>query len=390
VPLSYAEMVARARAEITEVSVEDLAARDPRPVVVDVREVGEFASGVIPGSMLVPRGNLEGAIARIAPDPATEVVLYCAVGNRSALAAQALQEMGYGNVASLAGGITLWRRAGLPVSVPDTAAGAGEARYARHHVLREIGEAGQARLLASKVLLIGAGGLGSPVALYLAAAGVGTLGIVDPDVVDITNLQRQVLHDATALGALKVDSAAAALRRLNEDVEVVRFAEPIQAANALRLMDGYDVVVDGADNFPTRYLINDASLHLRVPVVHGSIFRWEGQATVFDPYRGPCYRCLFPEPPPPELAPNCAEAGVLGALPGVIGSIQAVEAVKLILDTGEPLRGRLLTYDALAGEFGELGFERDPSCPACSDESAPPTLVDYDDACRYAGSVARG
>ena len=388
-PLSYAEMVARARAEITEISVEELAARDPRPLLVDVREVGEFASGVLPGSMLVPRGNLEGAIARMAPDPATEVVLYCAVGNRSALAAQALQAMGYGNVASLAGGIALWRRAGHPVSLPDRT-GAGEARYARHHVLREIGEAGQARLLASRVLLIGAGGLGSPVALYLAAAGVGTLGIVDPDVVDITNLQRQVLHDVTALGALKVDSAAAALRRLNDDVEVIRFAEPIEAANALRMMEGYDVVVDGADNFPTRYLVNDASLRLRVPVVHGSIFRWEGQATVFDPYHGPCYRCLFPEPPPPELAPNCAEAGVLGALPGVIGSIQAVEAVKLILGVGESLRGRLLTYDALAGEFGELRLERDPSCPACSDESSPPALVDYDDACRYAGSVARG
>ena len=388
-PLSYAEMVARARAEITEVTVADLAARDERPLLVDIREVGEFAGGVIPGAVLVPRGNLEGAIARVAPDPGTEIVLYCAVGNRSALATQALQTMGYRNVASLAGGIVLWRRMGHPVSIPEAHAGAGHARYARHHVLREIGKDGQDRLLAARVLLIGAGGLGSPVALYLAAAGVGTIGIVDPDVVDLTNLQRQVLHDATSLGTLKVDSAADALRRLNDDVEVIRFAEPIQASNALRLMDGYDVVVDGADNFPTRYLVNDASLHLRVPVVHGSIFRWEGQATVFDPYRGPCYRCLFPEPPPPEMAPNCAEAGVLGALPGVIGSIQAVEAVKLILGVGEPLRGRLLTYDALAEEFSEVRLERDPGCPACSDESAPPVLVDYDDTCRFAGSVTR-
>lgn len=388
-PLSYGEMVARARAQIEEVSVDQLAARDPRPLLVDIREVGEFASGVIPGAVLVPRGNLEGAIARVAPDPSTEIVLYCAVGNRSALATQALQAMGYGNVASLAGGIVLWRRMGHPMEIPEAPVGAGHTRYARHHVLREIGEEGQRRLLDARVLLIGVGGLGSPVALYLAAAGVGTLGIADPDVVDLTNLQRQVLHDATSLGALKVDSAADALRRLNDDVEVIRFAEPIQANNALRLMEGYDVVVDGADNFPTRYLVNDASLHLRVPVVHGSIFRWEGQATVFDPYKGPCYRCLFPEPPPPELAPNCAEAGVLGALPGVIGSIQAVETVKLILGLGDTLGGRLLTYDALAQEFGELRLDRDPACPACSDESAPPALVDYDDACRYAGSTRR-
>jgi molybdopterin/thiamine biosynthesis adenylyltransferase len=388
-PLSYRELVARARAEIREVSVDDLAERGRPPVVVDVREVGEFVGGVIPEALLVPRGNLEGVISKMAPDPATEIVLYCAVGDRSALAAKALEEMGYQNVSSLAGGIAQWRRLGHPIVMPEGLSTGHKARYARHLVLREIGEAGQQRLLDARVLLIGAGGLGSPVALYLAAAGVGTLGIVDPDVVDLTNLQRQVLHDATKVGALKVDSAGEALRRLNDDVEVIRHAEAIQAGNAIRLMEGYDVVVDGADNFPTRYLLNDASLHLRIPVVHGSIFRWEGQVTVFDPYRGPCYRCLFPEPPPPELAPNCAEAGVLGALPGVIGSIQAVEAVKLILGVGETLAGRLLTYDALAEEFVELRLERDSSCPACSDEEHPPTLVDYDDACRFAGSAPR-
>ncbi|MDP2624261.1 MAG: molybdopterin-synthase adenylyltransferase MoeB [Actinomycetota bacterium] len=388
-PLSYRELVARARAEIREVSVDDLAGRGRPPVVVDVREVGEFVGGVIPEALLVPRGNLEGVISKMAPDPATEIVLYCAVGDRSALAAKALEEMGYQNVSSLAGGIAQWRRLGHPIVMPEGLSTGHKARYARHLVLREIGEAGQQRLLDASVLLIGAGGLGSPVALYLAAAGVGTLGIVDPDVVDLTNLQRQVLHDATKVGALKVDSAGEALRRLNDDVEVIRHAEAIQAGNAIRLMEGYDVVVDGADNFPTRYLLNDASLHLRIPVVHGSIFRWEGQVTVFDPYRGPCYRCLFPEPPPPELAPNCAEAGVLGALPGVIGSIQAVEAVKLILGVGETLAGRLLTYDALAEEFVELRLERDSSCPACSDEEHPPTLVDYDDACRFAGSAPR-
>jgi molybdopterin/thiamine biosynthesis adenylyltransferase/rhodanese-related sulfurtransferase len=389
-PLSYRELVAKARAEIREVSVDALAGSTDRPpVVVDIREVGEFVGGVIPGALLVPRGKLEGAIAEMAPDPATEIVLYCAVGDRSALAAKALETMGYRNVASLAGGITQWRRLGHPIVMPEGLPTDQKARYARHLVLREIGEAGQQRLLGARVLLIGAGGLGSPVALYLAAAGIGTLGIVDPDVVDLTNLQRQVLYDSTRVGTLKVESAGDALRRLNDDVEVIGHAEAIQAGNAIRLMEGYDVVVDGADNFPTRYLLNDASLHLRIPVVHGSIFRWEGQVTVFDPYRGPCYRCLFPEPPPPELAPNCAEAGVLGALPGVIGSIQAVEAVKLILGVGEPLTGRLLTYDALAEEFITLRLERDPACPACSDESMPPVLVDYDDACRFAGSAGR-
>ena len=387
--LSYAELVARARAEIREISCDDLGGSSPRPIVVDIREVAEYAAGVIPGALLVPRGNLEGAISKIAPDTSTPIVLYCAVGNRSALAAQTLGAMGYGNVASLAGGIHEWRHRGGSVTMPEGLAEIPQARYARHLVLTEIGAAGQQRLGDARVLLIGAGGLGSPVALYLAAAGVGTLGIVDPDVVDLTNLQRQVLHDAAGVGSLKVDSAVAALRRLNDDVAVHGHAEAIRADNALRLMDRYDVVVDGADNFPTRYLLNDASLHLRIPVVHGSIFRWEGQVTVFDPYRGPCYRCLFPEPPPPELAPNCAEAGVLGALPGVIGSIQAVEAVKLILGAGLSLAGRLLTYDALAEEFITLRLERDPACPACGDEAMPPVLVDYDDACQFAGSARR-
>jgi len=239
------------------------------------------------------------------------------------------------------------------------------------------------------VLVLGAGGLGSPAALYLAAAGVGTLGIVDDDAVDLSNLQRQVLHDSTRVGALKVESAMATIGRLNPEVSVVPIAIRLTAANALEVMAGYDVIVDGTDNFPTRYLVNDASLHLRVPVIHGSVFRWEGQATVFDPYRGPCYRCLFPEPPPPEMAPNCAVAGVLGVLPGVIGTIQATEALKLVLGVGTSLAGRLLTYDALAQEFTELALRRDPSCPACSDEDAPPTLVDYDDACRFAGSTHR-
>ncbi|MEX0825589.1 MAG: molybdopterin-synthase adenylyltransferase MoeB [Acidimicrobiia bacterium] len=385
--MTYGELVARMRAVIREVSVDELASADPPPVLVDIREVFEYASGIIEGAHLVPQGSLMGSIGEITPDPGTAVVLYCAHGNRSAFAAKTLETLGYSNVASLAGGMDMWRRAGHPVAMASEQTRSG--RYARHLVLREIGEAGQQRLLDARVLVVGAGGLGSPALLYLAAAGVGTIGVVDPDVVDVTNLQRQVLHDGTRLGVPKVASAAETLHRLNDDVEVIPHPVAIKAGNALGLMEGYDVVVDGADNFPTRYLLNDASLHLRIPVVHGSIFRWEGQVTVFDPYRGPCYRCLFPQPPPPEFAPNCAEAGVLGALPGVIGSMQAVEAVKAILGVGETLRGRLISYDALAQEFAELRFDRDPTCPACADESRPPALVDYDETCRFAGSVTR-
>ena len=273
--------------------------------------------------------------------------------------------------------------------MPPGLDGTRRARYSRHLLLPEVGAGGQERLLASRVLLVGAGGLGSPVALYLAAAGVGVLGIVDPDVVEESNLQRQVLHDGEHLGRLKVDSAAEAIGRLNPDVTVVRYPVRLEAGNALEVMAGYDVVVDGADNFPTRYLMNDAALHLRRPVVHGSVFRFEGQVTVFRPYQGPCYRCLFPEPPPPEVSPSCSEIGVLGVLPGIIGSIQATEALKLLLGVGEPLVGRLLTYDALAQEFLTLQVRRDPSCRACADEGRVPALVDYDDACRPAGLQPR-
>ena len=385
--LDYHQLVDSIRSQITEVSPDDVAGMTEQPLVVDVREVHEFAEGTIPGAALVPRGVLEGAIGGLAPNRESPIVLYCTVGNRSALAAVSLQAMGYSNVASLAGGIVLWRMEGRPLSIPQASGLDGDrrARYARHLVLPEVGEAGQARLLESKVLIVGAGGLGSPVALYLAAAGIGTIGVIDPDVVDVTNLQRQVLHDRDRVGTSKVESAAVAIHRLNGDVRVVPIPERLSSANALEVMGGYDVVVDGTDNFPTRYLVNDASLHLGIPVVHGSIFRFEGQAAVFAPYSGPCYRCVFPEPPPPELAPNCAEAGVLGALPGIIGSIQAVEAIKLVLGIGESLVGRLLTYDALTQEFRTLRLDRDPHCPACGDEASPPPLVDYDEACRPAG-----
>ncbi len=387
--LSYAEMVARAKEQIREVTIAEVAADLDRLVVLDVREPDEVRRGTIPGAILLPLGMVERAVADVIPDRDSEIVVICAAGNRSALAALAMQQAGYTRVASMAGGFGLWRMQGHPAEIPDLPLDDRSIRYARHLVLPGVGTEGQERLAAARVLVLGAGGLGSPAALYLAAAGVGTLGIVDDDAVDLSNLQRQVLHDTTRIGVSKVVSATATIGRLNPDVAVVPVAARLSAANALEVMAGYDVVVDGTDNFPTRYLVNDASLHLRVPVVHGSVFRWEGQATVFDPYRGPCYRCLFPEPPPPEMAPNCAEAGVLGVLPGVIGTIQATEALKAVLGVGTSLAGRLLTYDALAQEFTELALRRDPSCPACADEAAPPVLVDYDDACRYAGATRR-
>ncbi len=389
-PASYGEMVRRAKVRITEISPAKLAEDSgDEPVIVDVRETFELARGMIPGARVVPRGMLEKVIDRLVPDPAAPVVLYCDVGNRSALAALVLEEMGYRAVRSLAGGIERWKAEGRPTVVPEEASADPRARYSRHLTLPEVGVEGQDRLAASKGLVIGIGGLGSPVALYLAAAGVGTLGIVDYDVVDVSNLQRQVVHDTVRIGMAKVDSAADTIRRLNPEVEVEVRRSRLGAENVLDLLSGYDVVVDGADNFPTRYLLNDASLHLRVPVVHGSVLRFEGQTTVFAPYRGPCYRCLFPEPPPPELAPSCAEAGVLGVVPGMIGTIQAAETIKLLLGIGEPLIGRLLVVDAAAAEFRMLKVRRDAACPACADESRPPRLVDYDDACRPAGSMSR-
>lgn len=389
-PLTYQELVTRAKRVITEIEPVDLEARlGSDVVVIDIREPDEFEQGAIPGAQLIPRGLLESGILGRVPDPSTEVVLYCAAGARSALAAKTLQDMGYERVRSLAGGFGRWKTEGHPWDVPATLSRDQKIRYSRHTLLPEVGEEGQARLLQSRVLLVGAGGLGSPAALYLAAAGVGTLGIVDFDVVDESNLQRQILHDTRRVGQPKVESAQETLTALNPDVKVVPHEVRLGADNVLDLLSGYDLVVDGGDNFPTRYLVNDASLHLRIPVVHGAIFRFEGQASVFKPYEGPCYRCLFPQPPPPELAPSCAEAGVLGVLPGIIGSIEAMEAIKLLLGIGEPLVGKLLTYDALSEEFRTLKVRRNPNCPACADEDHPPTIVEYDQYCMPAGSVAR-
>jgi molybdopterin/thiamine biosynthesis adenylyltransferase/rhodanese-related sulfurtransferase len=378
----YRDLVAAAKQRIAEVTPAELLDRLEEVVVLDVREPDEHDQGAIPGARFLSRGILERDVEGIVPDKDTTLVLYCAGGNRSALAAASLAEMGYVDVSSLRGGFDSWKQEGMPWGDPTGLTADQRTRYARHVRLPEVGEEGQLRLLESRVLLVGAGGLGSPAAMYLAAAGVGTIGVVDDDVVDASNLQRQVLHNVDRIGMPKVDSALETLTALNPDVKVETHQERLTASNVLRIMSGYDVVVDGGDNFPTRYLVNDASLHLRVPVVHGSIFRFEGQASVFYPWEGPCYRCLHREPPPPELAPSCAEAGVLGVLPGVVGSIQAMETIKLLLGIGETLQGRLLIYDALEQDFSVFTMGRDPGCPACGDPDRLPALVDYDETCR--------
>ena len=387
---TYQEMLAAARDRVPEVTPAEVAPLlDGPTVLLDVREPVEWEQGALPGAVKVPRGVLEYTIDKHVTDRSARVVVYCEGGHRSLLAGAALQDLGFTDVVSMVGGFTRWKQEGLPYRQAEGLTNDQRTRYDRHLILDGVGEAGQERLLAARVLLIGAGGLGSPAALYLAAAGVGTIGIIDPDTVDASNLQRQILHDLGGVGRPKVESARHHLTALNPDVKVEPYLDRLTADNAVEVMSGYDLVVDGADNFPTRYLVNDASLHLRVPVVHGSIFRFEGQATVFTPYDGPCYRCLFPEPPPPELAPSCAEAGVLGVLPGIIGSIQAMEALKLVLGIGEPLAGKLLMYDALDQSFRTLRFDRDPACPACADEDRPPKLVDYGPACSAAGTVSR-
>jgi molybdopterin/thiamine biosynthesis adenylyltransferase/rhodanese-related sulfurtransferase len=384
---SYRDLLQSVRAEIEEVGpAEAQALVEAGATLVDVRERDEWELGRIPGAVHVPRGNLESRIERATPDRSRPVVLYCAVGNRSAFAAKTLGQLGYERAVSLAGGYTDWQRNGLPTDLPRTLGPERQTRYSRHLLIPEVGEEGQLRLLDSRILLVGAGGLGSPASLYLAAAGVGRLGIVDADVVDATNLQRQIAHSTDSLGEPKTDSARRRIESLNPDVEVVAFRERLTSENIDRILEpGWDVIVDGADNFPTRYLVNDASVWHDIPVVHGSIFRFEGQVTVFKPGEGPCYRCLFPQPPPPELAPSCAEGGVLGVLPGVIGSIQATEALKLALGIGAPLVGRLLLYDALSGEFQELKLRRDPACPVCGDEPTITEYVDYVEFCQGVG-----
>ena len=378
---TYRDLLARTKAEIREVDARAAQAL-PEAVWVDVREQDEWQEGHIPGAVHVPRGNLESRIEAAVPDKAATVVLYCAAGNRSAFAAKALGELGYENAVSLAGGFTDWKRNGNEITIPRTLSPERRTRYSRHLLIPELGEEGQLRLLDSRVLLIGAGGLGSPAALYLAAAGVGTIGIVDADIVDETNLQRQIAHSLDTLGAPKVDSAKKAIQALNPDVDVITYRERLTSENIDRILDdGYDLIVDGADNFPTRYLVNDASVWRGIPVVHGSIYRFEGQVTVFKPHEGPCYRCLFPEPPPPELAPSCAEGGVLGVLPGIVGSLQTNEALKLAAGIGEPLVGRLLLFDALTTEFSDVKIARRADCPVCGEHPTITEYIDYVEFC---------
>ena len=350
-------------------------------VLVDVREKHEWNEGHIPGAIHVPRGFLELQIEEAVPDKSKTVVLYCAGGVRSLMAGNTLQQMGYNNAISMAGGFGQWKGNGYGFALPRVMTDAQARRYSRHLLIPEVGEQGQFTLLDSRVLLIGAGGLGSPAGYYLAAAGVGTLGIIDADVVDDSNLQRQILHNTERIGQYKAESARETIKALNPDVNVITYLERLDETNVRRIIADYDVIVDGTDNFPTRYLLNDASLLENKPVVHGSVFRFEGQVTVFKPNEGPCYRCLYPEPPPPALAPSCAEAGVLGVLPGTIGLLQATETIKLLLKLGDPLVGRLMTYDALAGEFGELRLFRDPKCPACGEHGHPEDLPTYADVC---------
>src|SRR6478609_7346965 len=390
---SGAELLRQVKSEIDEVDPSEVKELLQEGVaIIDVREADEFAAGHLPGAKHVPRSYLESRIEGAVPDRATQVILYCQSGNRSAYATKTLlDELGYEHVRSMTGGITLWKDRGYEVVTPRALSAEQRDRYSRHVLIPEIGIEGQQKLLDAKVLLLGAGGLGSPTALYLAAAGVGTLGIVDDDDVDLSNLQRQVIHDTSRIGVPKVDSAEEAIHALNPDVNVVKYRTRIDASNIVEIIKDYDIVVDGVDNFPTRYLLNDATVRLKIPVVSASILGFDGQLSVFKPYEGPCYRCLFREPPPAELAPSCGANGVLGVLPGTLGLLQATEVVKLILDIGDPAIGRLLLYDALGATLTEVKVHRDPECPICSrapDEIADDEMgvfPDYEAFCAAAG-----
>jgi molybdopterin/thiamine biosynthesis adenylyltransferase/rhodanese-related sulfurtransferase len=375
------DLLNAAKAEITEIEPQEVAKRLDYYTLLDVREPEEYEQGAVPGAVHVARGQLEFSVEGQLTNKSAPIAVYCAGGVRSAFAAKTLQDLGYSDVVSVIGGFNKWKDDGLVWKTPRTMNSDQRNRYQRHLLLPEVGEKGQQKLFDAKVLMLGAGGLGSPAALYLAAAGVGTIGIIDMDVVDASNIQRQVLHNHDRVGMRKVDSARMTLEALNPDLVVKTYDTRLNAENILDIIDGYDVIVDGTDNFPTRYLVNDAALLKKIPVVHGSIFRFEGQATIFAPYVGPCYRCMIPEPPPAELAPSCAEAGVLGVLPGIIGSIQAIETIKLILDLGEPLIGRLLSYDSLDQSFRTFKVRRDPQCPACGENAGPIVIAEYDDLC---------
>jgi adenylyltransferase/sulfurtransferase len=378
---SFRDMLRGVRGRIKEVDVRELEGQRRAgrpPTVLDVREQDEVEQGIIPGAIHIPRGYLELRIEQFAPDKEVPVVIYCASGIRSALATETLLEMGYSDVANLKGGFNAWKEAGLDFVVPRELTPEQQKRYSRHVLIPEVGKEGQLKLLDSRILIIGAGGLGSPSAYYLAAAGVGTIGIIDSDLVDASNLQRQILHNSKRIGEPKVDSAKQTLEDLNPDVKVIPIQGRLTRDNVIGVFKDYDLIVDGSDNFPTRDLVNDASVLLRKTVVHGSIFRFDGQVSVFKPFEGPCYRCVFPEPPPPELAPTCDEAGTLGILPGIVGLLEANEAIKLLLGIGDPLIGRLLMFDALTVEFRSLRLKRDPRCPVCGEGADFKDLIDYE------------
>ena len=382
---NFRELLKKTKSEITEVSTEqaeNLLAEDW--TLLDVREPDEFEQGAISGSVHIPRGNLETSIEARLPNKETKIVAMCAGGARSAFAAKTLEEMDYKSVVSMDGGFNQWKDETRKWEIPAVLDQSKRNRYQRHLLLPEVGEAGQLKLLNSKVLCLGAGGLGSPAALYLAAAGVGTLGIVDMDVVDESNLQRQILHNYSRIGQQKVDSAKETINALNPDVNVTTHAVRLDASNIEEVISQYDLVVDGTDNFPVRYMLNDASVKLGIPVIHGSIFRFEGQVTVFDPQNGPTYRDMVPEPPPPELAPSCAEAGVLGVLPGIIGCLQALETVKLILGLGDSLTGRLLTFDATEMTFREFKLRKDPNLEITWENRNRVQGIELNDSCRPA------
>jgi adenylyltransferase/sulfurtransferase len=367
--------------ELTVQEVQELLQNDGKHALLDVREKEEYREGHLEGAVSLPRGFLEIKVESTVPDKSTPIVAYCAGGVRSLLAAKAMKEMGYQNVISMSGGYSAWKTAGYKWIQDRQFTQEQLTRYSRHFLLPEVGEEGQAKLLDAKVLLVGAGGLGSPSTYYLAAAGVGTLGIIDNDVVDLSNLQRQILHTNDRIGMPKTESAKLTIQALNPDVRVVTYQEKLTSQNVMRIINDYDVIVDGCDNFATRYLVNDACFMAKKPNVHGSIFQFEGQATVFYPGKGPCYRCLYPEPPPPEMAPSCAEAGVLGVLPGLVGIIQALETIKLILGKGDSLVGRLLHFNTLTMETTSLKLKQDPACPLCGEKPTIHNLIDYEEFC---------
>ena len=388
---TFQQLMDEARKEIREVTVQDakeLLENNGKFVLLDVREKDEYREGHLERAVSLPRGFLEIKVETTVPEKSTPIIAYCAGGVRSLLAAKALREMGYRDVVSMSGGYTAWKAAGYKwvqdyQFTPDQLI-----RYSRHFLLPEVGEEGQAKLLKAKVLMVGAGGLGSPSAYYLAAAGVGTMGIIDNDVVDLSNLQRQILHSNDRVGMPKTESAKMTLQALNPDVKIIPYQEKLTSQNIMEIIKDYDIIVDGCDNFPTRYLVNDACVLAKKPNVHGSIFQFEGQASVFYPGKGPCYRCLYPEPPPPEMAPSCQEAGVLGVLPGLIGVIQALETIKLILGKGDTLVGRLLCFNTLTMEISTLKLKADRACPMCGDKPTIHQLIDYEEFCNLRASHA--